>query len=136
AGAGRDGGPGSPDALRNPRTARERIAREAFVEGAVKRVRFLRASVPAPRGIVLSGRLAGVEGVRRGIAQRLEGIAPVRVLDGFAAEAKEGAQGAALIADGLCGGAHRPSAIDRKSTRLNSSHDQISYAVFCLKKKR
>src|SRR5206468_6868933 len=26
--------------------------------------------------------------------------------------------------------------IDRKSTRLNSSHDQISYAVFCLKKKR
>src|SRR2546421_8141616 len=25
--------------------------------------------------------------------------------------------------------------IDRKSTRLNSSHDQISYAVFCLKKK-
>src|SRR2546421_3605836 len=27
------------------------------------------------------------------------------------------------------------SPIDRKSTRLNSSHDQISYAVFCLKKK-
>src|SRR2546427_11015562 len=25
---------------------------------------------------------------------------------------------------------------DRKSTRLNSSHSQISYAVFCLKKKR
>src|SRR2546428_9197761 len=25
--------------------------------------------------------------------------------------------------------------LDRKSTRLNSSHDQISYAVFCLKKK-
>src|SRR2546428_2049738 len=30
---------------------------------------------------------------------------------------------------GLC-------AVDRKSTRLNSSHDQISYAVFCLNKKR
>src|SRR5206468_12801199 len=33
----------------------------------------------------------------------------------------------------------RPTALakltDRKSTRLNSSHDQISYAVFCLKKK-
>src|SRR2546428_2067143 len=27
-------------------------------------------------------------------------------------------------------------ALDRKSTRLNSSHDQISYAVFCLKKKK
>src|SRR2546428_8007136 len=28
-----------------------------------------------------------------------------------------------------------PQTPDRKSTRLNSSHDQISYAVFCLKKK-
>src|SRR2546428_9086767 len=28
------------------------------------------------------------------------------------------------------------STTDRKSTRLNSSHDQISYAVFCLKKKK
>src|SRR2546430_11714625 len=29
-----------------------------------------------------------------------------------------------------------PLAGDRKSTRLNSSHSQISYAVFCLKKKK
>src|SRR5947209_18448001 len=28
-----------------------------------------------------------------------------------------------------------PEALDRKSTRLNSSHANISYAVFCLKKK-
>src|SRR2546430_3826528 len=28
------------------------------------------------------------------------------------------------------------SELDRKSTRLNSSHSQISYAVFCLKKKK
>src|SRR2546430_11770735 len=28
------------------------------------------------------------------------------------------------------------SRVDRKSTRLNSSHSQISYAVFCLKKKK
>src|SRR5688572_31181975 len=36
-------------------------------------------------------------------------------------------------------GRHRPSrrrGEDRKSTRLNSSHSQISYAVFCLKKKK
>src|SRR2546430_9155888 len=32
--------------------------------------------------------------------------------------------------------ARRPSRRDRKSTRLNSSHSQISYAVFCLKKKK
>src|SRR2546427_8256696 len=30
----------------------------------------------------------------------------------------------------------RLKAVDRKSTRLNSSHSQISYAVFCLKKKK
>src|SRR5688572_32385258 len=30
----------------------------------------------------------------------------------------------------------RPGNLDRKSTRLNSSHSQISYAVFCLKKKK
>src|SRR5206468_7063640 len=38
----------------------------------------------------------------------------------------------------LAGGATaaaRATDVDRKSTRLNSSHDQISYAVFCLKKK-
>src|SRR2546430_13016955 len=44
----------------------------------------------------------------------------------------------------LCGHLHRPiqfrfagtiASTDRKSTRLNSSHSQISYAVFCLKKK-
>src|SRR5690348_17547727 len=29
-----------------------------------------------------------------------------------------------------------PTGIDRKSTRLNSSHPSISYAVFCLKKKK
>src|SRR3712207_6929390 len=31
--------------------------------------------------------------------------------------------------------ARRAGALDRKSTRLNSSHANISYAVFCLKKK-
>src|SRR2546427_8974993 len=33
-------------------------------------------------------------------------------------------------------GGHRDFVQDRKSTRLNSSHSQISYAVFCLKKKK
>src|SRR2546430_5991682 len=37
-----------------------------------------------------------------------------------------------LGAEGLHEQPHR----DRKSTRLNSSHSQISYAVFCLKKKK
>src|SRR2546430_11233885 len=33
-------------------------------------------------------------------------------------------------------GNDRSHGVDRKSTRLNSSHSQISYAVFCLKKKK
>src|SRR5260221_8845308 len=45
------------------------------------------------------------------------------------ASAPGGARGAAP-AGGLC----QPG--DRKSTRLNSSHTVISYAVFCLKKKK
>src|SRR5215475_3760357 len=36
----------------------------------------------------------------------------------------------------LLGQAARLMAADRKSTRLNSSHVKISYAVFCLKKKK
>src|SRR5438445_5183764 len=37
---------------------------------------------------------------------------------------------------GRTGAAGLPASRDRKSTRLNSSHANISYAVFCLKKKK
>src|SRR5256886_11061395 len=37
---------------------------------------------------------------------------------------------------GGCARSRAGPAEDRKSTRLNSSHSQISYAVFCLKKKK
>src|SRR3712207_6847335 len=47
---------------------------------------------------------------------------------GLADLAREGRAGAVL--------AEQMSFQDRKSTRLNSSHANISYAVFCLKKKR
>src|SRR6266478_7387192 len=43
--------------------------------------------------------------------------------------------GTAGIGQKPFGPGHRPPG-DRKSTRLNSSHSQISYAVFCLKKKK
>src|SRR2546429_6623595 len=36
----------------------------------------------------------------------------------------------------LTAAAHLDGGVDRKSTRLNSSHGYISYAVFCLKKKK
>src|SRR5439155_23890834 len=40
------------------------------------------------------------------------------------------------ISSAACAGARTPRTRDRKSTRLNSSHVAISYAVFCLKKKK
>lgn len=103
---------GLPDAqseeLAAPRTARGQIAWEAYIEGAVKVVASLVVSVPAPCEVILSGRMARVAGVRDQFALRLARIvadAPVGLLTGFATVAKEGAQGAALLADGLAGGA-------------------------------
>src|SRR5688572_32661077 len=47
------------------------------------------------------------------------------------------ADGQRLALEGLVDAAlERAATLDRKSTRLNSSHSQISYAVFCLKKKK
>src|SRR5690625_3880757 len=51
------------------------------------------------------------------------------------AETVHGAQGYATLAD-VPGRIDVVDVLDRKSTRLNSSHVAISYAVFCLKKKR
>src|SRR3712207_8798959 len=43
---------------------------------------------------------------------------------------------AVVAAVGVVGRGHPVASGDRKSTRLNSSHTNISYAVFCLKKKK
>src|SRR2546430_12646714 len=52
----------------------------------------------------------------------------------FPRERMEAAAAAAGVElEGVADGGHF---LDRKSTRLNSSHSQISYAVFCLKKKK
>src|SRR2546429_6492511 len=42
----------------------------------------------------------------------------------------------AIEAHGVKGHVQHAGRVDRKSTRLNSSHGYISYAVFCLKKKK
>src|SRR5436305_5374595 len=42
---------------------------------------------------------------------------------------------APIVVPGATGGDETRVTLDRKSTRLNSSHVRISYAVFCLKKK-
>src|SRR5690348_17508194 len=52
-----------------------------------------------------------------------------------AAVEKAGARALMTRADHASGSDRIFEALDRKSTRLNSSHPSISYAVFCLKKK-
>lgn len=94
---GRLGGPDEPPAL----------GHAAYVEGAHKAVLGLLASLPAPREILLSGRHATDPEVRAALDSRMERLAPVRRLEGLATVAKEGAQGAAVIADGLMGGTNR-----------------------------
>jgi predicted butyrate kinase (DUF1464 family) len=92
------------------------LALEAYVEGAVKAVYQLRVSTPEADEILLSGRMASEPGIRARLEAGVAGIGPVRVLQGFAQVAKQGAQGAALIADGLAGGAHQ-ALVDRLRVR-------------------
>src|SRR5256886_10289037 len=84
-------------------------------------------------------------------------LAAVLERDGIASETVEAAPGRANLVARLTGDGSLPGIVlhhhidvvyadrrywtvdpfgDRKSTRLNSSHSQISYAVFCLKKKK
>jgi predicted butyrate kinase (DUF1464 family) len=102
---------GTPDApaesLALPDTTRGRLAWEAYVESAVKAVAALATTTPRASEVLLSGRLAGVRGVREELARRLAATHPnlsVRGITGFATIAKQAAQGAALVADGLAGG--------------------------------
>src|SRR2546430_7321064 len=68
------------------------------------------------------------------LASRLAGASPEKCCGGLPPHLEESVHAAPF---------HEPSlplasvitSADRKSTRLNSSHSQISYAVFCLKKK-
>src|SRR5436305_10601380 len=62
-------------------------------------------------------------------------VASGGVLGGVAVAALAGAA-AGGVAGGSAGRLFNDSIEDRKSTRLNSSHVRISYAVFCLKKKK
>jgi predicted butyrate kinase (DUF1464 family) len=75
----------------------------AYVESALKAIATLMVSVPGPFEIVLSGRFAPeyLDAFSARVSR------PVRRLEGFAAVAKHAAQGAALIANGLTGGAAR-----------------------------
>ncbi len=96
--------------------AQRDVALEALVEGAERAVRRLKLSSPDADEVVLSGRLAADPEIGRRLEASLADIGPLRRLDGFAAHARQGAQGAALIADGLAGGNQR-GLVDRLRIR-------------------
>jgi predicted butyrate kinase (DUF1464 family) len=83
------------------------MAWRAYVESAAKAIAALAVSAPRARDVVLSGRYADFAAP---LLSKQEGCSarsfyPLR---GFAAAAKQGAQGAALIANGLAGGHSKP----------------------------
>jgi predicted butyrate kinase (DUF1464 family) len=80
---------------------------DAFIEGAVKAVRQLLVSAPLASEVLVSGRIASDPAVRERLSAALADLGPVRHLTGFATHGKQGAQGAALLADGLAGGRHQ-----------------------------
>jgi predicted butyrate kinase (DUF1464 family) len=96
--------------------ALEMVAREAYVEGAAQAARCLHAAAPSADEVVLSGRMAADPAIRERLASALAGVGAVHPLAGFAARAKQGAQGAALLADGLAGGM-RQALVDRLGIR-------------------
>src|SRR3989475_9590817 len=109
---------------RSLRSTMERMTRSAIKAGPVA-------------GASCGSDMAASSGRGRNAARAQRGHHPVHAAaDQHAEEPAVGAppdrQQAGEV--GQDGGEHAADA-DRKSTRLNSSHSQISYAVFCLKKK-
>jgi predicted butyrate kinase (DUF1464 family) len=90
------------EALR--RDPRHREGWLALEEGAAKAALSLTISAPAPREILVAGRLAEAPGMLDALAARLAHVAPVRMAAGLGPHVKAAAQGAAVLADGLVGG--------------------------------
>jgi predicted butyrate kinase (DUF1464 family) len=106
--------PGALEALRGDPGHRE--GWHALEEGAVKAALALTVSVPAPREILVAGRLAGAPGLLDALTERLASVATVSAATGLGPRAGTAAQGAALLADGMAGGRYAPL-VDRLRLR-------------------
>ena len=86
-----------------------RIAWNAMMEGIEKAVKAIQVSVPKPREIIVSGRLAKYPRVLKELEERLSTIAPIRRITPLpgAKITKETAWGYAIVADGLAGGSFK-----------------------------
>src|SRR2546427_6474098 len=108
--------------VRHIKNVCDRFATEGFTALAPDMYHGKTASEPdGATKLFMALNIAQAEKDLRGAAQYLAGQSSTKKLG----------------AVGFCmGGQLALFAADRKSTRLNSSHSQISYAVFCLKKKK
>ncbi len=103
-----------------------KLAQEFLLEGILKDVNAMLISVKHPKEILLSGRLAKIDGFYNKLKTNLERIAPVQRMNGLPTVqiAKEAAQGAAIIANGLAHGKFEPlintmRLLDAKGTVLD-----------------
>jgi len=83
---------------------RVHMAWEALMEGVCKSVAAELTVVPKPREILISGRLSRTPRILAELVRRLSAFGSTRQVERFTNVAKEAAQGAAMIADGLVGG--------------------------------
>ena len=104
------GGALDPRGELDPAETRDRDGWLALEEGAAKAALALTVSAPAPREILVAGRLADAPGVLDALGERLATVAPVRSV------AKAAARGAAVLADGLAGGRYA-ALVDRLGVR-------------------
>jgi predicted butyrate kinase (DUF1464 family) len=107
---------GGVDRIVREEPALRAVAVEAYIEGAARAARQLLGAAANADEILLSGRHAADSEVRGRLAAALEDVAEVRLLEGFSATAKQGAQGAAIMADGLAGGRYG-ALVDRLGIR-------------------
>ena len=112
---------GAETVARSGREARDMAVR-AYVESAAKAVAQLRVAAPNADEVLVSGRGAADAALMGRLQRALSGIGTVRRLEGFALVAKQGAQGAALIADGLAGGRHQALA---RRLRIGEAHGTV-----------
>jgi predicted butyrate kinase (DUF1464 family) len=78
----------------------------ALLDATAKTVRGLAGNVPGIQEVVVTGRVARIEGLVASLAATLQDVAPVRAL--VAGPASTAAHGGALLADGLVGGRYGP----------------------------
>jgi predicted butyrate kinase (DUF1464 family) len=78
-----------------------------LIESAAKNVAAMTVALPEPREILISGRLSGIPELANELAMRLTRFGNVRKVGRKAGTAKEAAEGAFILGEGLTGGKYR-----------------------------